>query len=86
MPASDPNHLTEAPALEIYWCLVGPSGKTLTAAVFTTADGLQLRCSYTMSDTLLAQNVESCESAALQAAQWRTAFVAKGFVELSLPH
>ena len=72
-------------AVETYWCLVGPSGRTLTAALYRSELGLELRCDYTLSDIVFRQYVTDADAAAVQATKWRTAFLAKGgFTEVAV--
>jgi hypothetical protein len=71
--------------VETYWCLVGPSGRTLTAALYRARNGIELRCEYTLSDIVFRQYVADPIAAAVQADTWRRAFLAKGgFTEVHL--
>jgi hypothetical protein len=84
-PASINHRDAEGP-LQTYWCLVGPSGRTLTAALYRSEHGLELRCDYTLSDVVFRQPVTDAGAAAAQATGWRTAFLASGgFSEVTVP-
>ena len=79
---------TAAPVVDCtHWRLVGPSGKVVTCATVRDTFGLEVRAGYSDLDLLRSERVQSPEMAAMLAADWKAAVLARGsFTDLETPN
>jgi hypothetical protein len=70
--------------VEMFWRIVGPSGKPIVCGIYETSAGLEVRCHLAESvDALVrSERVPDVDVARDVAAAWKYAAVAKGFSEV----
>jgi hypothetical protein len=70
--------------IEMFWRVVGPSGKPIVCGVYETSAGLEVRCHLSESiDALIrSERVTDIDIARDIATAWKQAAIEKGFTDL----
>jgi hypothetical protein len=68
--------------LEVYWRILGRSGKPITCALYAVGSGVELRIGYSVEHVLMVNRVPHPGVACRLAEKWRLALMAQGFTEV----